>query len=144
MTTQKPAFMPAPRPASHVSPQDAQKLIEGTADLGFARQGGAAGGKGSIERDGNSSEQVSAHTLTPRKANNPEHERKAEVKNDASDRKTDNQILRLDVPLAVWRSLKLASVDRRVSVRYLVMEALEKAGYDVDLGNVAQDGRRDR
>ncbi|MFE1603271.1 hypothetical protein [Methylobacterium sp. ID0610] len=50
--------------------------------------------------------------------------------------------LRLEVPTALWLSLKMESAKREVSVKYLVIEALAKAGYDVDLSMIREDGRR--
>lgn len=51
--------------------------------------------------------------------------------------------LRLEVPKSLWRALKLASVDRGVSVKFLVIEALLAKGYsDLDLATVPEDGRR--
>jgi hypothetical protein len=54
------------------------------------------------------------------------------------------QPLRLDVPQDLWLDLKVTAAKRRVSVRWLVLEALERAGYDVALNDIPEDGRRVR
>lgn len=50
--------------------------------------------------------------------------------------------LRIPVTQAVWDELTLAAHKRRVTVRYLCLEALSKAGYGVDMSKVPADGRR--
>lgn len=140
MTTneKKPApFMPAPRPAPRVSAEAAKQLIEGTADLGFARAvTGADDSKTSqtptIKPVGTSAAIVSAPNAvatTPMASAKP-------------GRKRETPLLHMDVPHEVWRALKIQSIDRRVSIKYLVLEALQKAGYEIDLTTIPEDGRR--
>lgn len=52
--------------------------------------------------------------------------------------------VKLDVQDPLWTELRLAAARRRVSIRYLVHEALEMAGYPVDLSLIPEDGRRER
>ncbi|MGE7157534.1 hypothetical protein ACQKJ1_27955 [Methylorubrum rhodesianum] len=48
------------------------------------------------------------------------------------------------MPEAVWTELRQAALNRRVTVKYLVLEALAAKGYKVDLNAVPEDGRRNR
>jgi len=52
--------------------------------------------------------------------------------------------LRLEVPDLIWLALKMESAKRKVSVKYLVIEALAAKGYaeGLDLSLVPEDGRR--
>ena len=122
-------FMPAPRPQSRLNPDEAKRLSEATADLGFARPTSSdltaddpakkpAKGEGALTTDAPSSA--------------------------ASSPTGPAQTLRLDVPDETWAGLKLEALKRRVTVRYLVLEALSKSGYPVDLNNIPEDGRRIR
>ena len=46
------------------------------------------------------------------------------------------------MPDETWNALRHEALNRRVTVKYLVMEALAAKGYDVDLSKIAEDGRR--
>lgn len=50
--------------------------------------------------------------------------------------------VKLDVSDPLWTELRMAAARRRVSIRYLVHEALEAYGYTVDLSLIPEDGRR--
>ena len=50
--------------------------------------------------------------------------------------------LKFEVPDVVWTALRQEALNRRVTVKYLVMEALAAKGYSVDLSAVPEDGRR--
>lgn len=50
--------------------------------------------------------------------------------------------LKFEVPDEVWTALRQAALNRRVTVKYLVLEALAAKGYSVDLSAVPEDGRR--
>lgn len=52
------------------------------------------------------------------------------------------QTLRLDIPDEAWRALKITSVHRKVTVKFLILEALVRAGYPIDLDAIPEDGRR--
>ena len=52
--------------------------------------------------------------------------------------------LKFEVPDKVWTALRQEALNRRVTVKYLVLEALAARGYDVDLSAVPEDGRRIR
>jgi len=48
------------------------------------------------------------------------------------------------VPDEVWTALRQEALNRRVTVKYLVLEALAANSYSVDLSAVPEDGRRTR
>jgi hypothetical protein len=50
--------------------------------------------------------------------------------------------LKFEVPDLVWTALRQEALNRRVTVKYLVLEALAAKGYNVDLAAVPEDGRR--
>jgi hypothetical protein len=50
--------------------------------------------------------------------------------------------LKFEVPDEVWTALRQEALNRRVTVKYLVLEALAAKGYSVDLSAVPEDGRR--
>ena len=50
--------------------------------------------------------------------------------------------LKFEVPDPVWTALRQEALNRRVTVKYLVLEALAAKGYNVDLAAVPEDGRR--
>jgi hypothetical protein len=50
--------------------------------------------------------------------------------------------LKFEVPDEVWLALRQEALNRRVTVKYLVLEALAAKGYNVDLAAVPEDGRR--
>jgi hypothetical protein len=52
--------------------------------------------------------------------------------------------LKFEVPDEVWIALRQEALNRRVTVKYLVLEALAAKGYNVDLSTVPEDGRRIR
>lgn len=52
--------------------------------------------------------------------------------------------VKLDVQEPLWTELRVQAAMRRVSIRYLVHEALANYGYTVDLDDIPKDGRRER
>jgi hypothetical protein len=52
--------------------------------------------------------------------------------------------LKFEVPDEVWVALRQEALNRRVTVKYLVLEALAAKGYKVDISAVPEDGRRIR
>ena len=122
----KPAFQPAPRPRPRTSPEEAQQLAAATGDLGFTR------------------------ALT---APDPRHEAPAAEplattapipKTPIAPTPTKSATLKFEVPDEVWIALRQEALNRRVTVKYLVLEALAAKGYNVDLSTVPEDGRRIR
>lgn len=122
----KPAFQPAPRPRPRISPEDAQQLAVATSDLGFTRPSSAP-----ETRAEEPVQPAAEHSATPA-AQEPKTPI-APVKGTA---------LKFEVPDPVWTALRQEALNRRVTVKYLVLEALAAKGYNVDLAAVPEDGRR--
>ena len=120
----KPSFQPAPRPRPRTSPEDAQQLAVATGDLGFTRASNAPEAAEAVLAV--VPEPVSAIALAPKAP-------VALVKGVA---------LKFEVPDEVWVALRQEALNRRVTVKYLVMEALAAKGYSVDLSAIPEDGRR--
>ena len=120
----KPAFQPAPRPRPRTSPEEAQQLAAATGDLGFTRASTAP-----EARHGTPTvEPATTMAQSPRSPLAP----------------TKGTALKFEVPDEVWIALRQEALNRRVTVRYLVLEALAAKGYSVDLSTVPEDGRRIR
>ena len=158
MELKKPMFMPAPRPTSRTSPEDAKKLAEGSADLGFDRSSGGP------SRAALSDEVPEPAAIKPQAFTVPETTQTAPSQPTSAMAKAEKpskpgkttgerpsaepivgvfpQTLRVDVSDELWTALKMAGIQRRTSVKYLMLEALEKAGYPVDLDAIPEDGRR--
>ena len=117
-------FQPAPRPRPRTSPEEAQQLAAATGDLGFTRTSTApeAGG------DAPTVAPTAAIAQTPKSPIAP----------------TKGVALKFEVPDGVWVALRQEALNRRVTVKYLVLEALAAKGYKVDLSTVPEDGRRIR
>jgi hypothetical protein len=119
----KPAFQPAPSPRPRISPEDAHQLAEATGDLGFTRSSSARQAR---------TEEPAPESAPTAKAPQPPI---APVKGSA---------LKFEVPDEVWTALRQEALNRRVTVKYLVLEALAANSYSVDLSAVPEDGRRTR
>ena len=126
----KPTFQPAPRPRPRITPKDAQQLAAANSDLGFTRPSSApeAQAKGPMQPAG-PAEPTPSFTPTAQEPKAP----LAPVKGTA---------LKFEVPDTVWTALRQEALNRRVTVKYLVLEALAAKGYNVDLAAVPEDGRR--
>ena len=141
-STSKPAFMPSPRPRPRTSPEDARQLASATGDLGFTRASNAPESArpeqpatpNHADSQGPKAQEPKAplaplEILAPGTAPAPK----------APPRVSS---LKFEVPDAVWVALRQEALNRRVTVRYLVLEALAAKGYAVDLSTVPEDGRR--
>ena len=126
----KPTFQPAPRPRPRISPEDAQQLAAANGDLGFTRPSSApeARAKEPMQPAGPAKPKASS---TPT-AQEPK----------ASLAPLKGTALKFEVPDTVWTALRQEALNRRVTVKYLVLEALAAKGYNVDLAAVPEDGRR--
>lgn len=120
----KPTFMPSPRPRPRTSSEDAQQLAAATSDLGFTRASNAPEEPPVIP--------AASSTASPPTAQVPKYPI-APSKGTA---------LKFEVPDEVWTALRQEALNRRVTVKYLVLEALAAKGYSVDLSAVPEDGRR--
>ena len=127
----KLAFQPAPRPRALTSPEAAQQLAAATGDLGFTRPSTAP----AAEHEAGGPAPAGTATPAPEspKAQAPKAPLAPTVKGAA---------LKFEVPDEVWTALRQEALNRRVTVRYLVLEALAAKGYSVDLAAVPEDGRR--
>lgn len=138
MSTKPLTFQPAPRPQPRVSPEQSRELAEATRDLGFGRttstpeMGADAESRTPLEAEAagapRPSEKLARTVKRVEPAAEPSAERMASLK--------------VAMPDETWQALRHEALNRRVTVKYLVMEALAAKGYDVDLSKVAEDGRR--
>lgn len=138
MSTKPLTFQPAPRPQPRVSPEQTRELAEATRDLGFGRttstpeMGADAESRTPLEAEAagapRPSEKLARTVKRVEPAAEPSAERMASLK--------------VAMPDETWQALRHEALNRRVTVKYLVMEALAAKGYDVDLSKVAEDGRR--
>ena len=127
------AFQPAPRPQARLSAADAARLSEAAADLGFTRPVSVAEpaqGAAKAEAGRPARRAPAARAAAPPKPAAPEPNPGPMAS------------LKIEVPDKAWVSLKLEAVRRRVTVRFLILEALARQGYEIDLAEVPQDGRR--
>lgn len=126
----KPPFQPAPRPRPRISPEDAQLLAVATSDLGFTRPSSAP--EAQAEEPAAPVSPVEPASVVIPTAQEPKSPL-APIKGTA---------LKFEVPDPVWTALRQEALNRRVTVKYLVLEALAAKGYNVDLAAVPEDGRR--
>jgi hypothetical protein len=120
----KATFQPAPRPRPFTSPLEAEQLAAATGDLGFTRASTAP----------ETREQAPLREPPPAKVQAP----KSPIA------PSKGAALKFEVPDEVWTALRQEALNRRVTVKYLVLEALAAKGYNVDLSAVPEDGRRIR
>ncbi|KMO13310.1 hypothetical protein SQ03_22180 [Methylobacterium platani JCM 14648] len=52
--------------------------------------------------------------------------------------------LKFSIPEEVWTELRQRALDERVTVKFLVLRALARDGFAIDLDNLPEDGRRVR
>lgn len=139
--TEKPAtlaFQPAPRPTPRVSADQAAQLTDANADLGFTRASTPPAPPELPRPD-----IKFAPRPTP-KAAAPAMVRRSPARSPRpakSDEETGASVLKLAVPEALWKSLRIEAINRRVTVKYLVLEALAEKGH-LDLAQFPEDGRR--
>lgn len=155
------AFMPSPRPRPRTSPEDAQLLAAATGDLGFTRASNApeAAGKprpkpskaqepktplapldGAVAEDA-PAQDAPLQDTSPEEIPAKESPAKETPAKQAGPAPRASS-LKFEVPDQVWFALRQEALNRRVTVRYLVLEALAAKGYAVDLSAVPEDGRR--
>lgn len=117
----KPLFLPSPRPRPRISPDNAQQLAAATSDLGFTRASNAPN-----DTEKPVQEPQTAIVQGPKSPIAP----------------LKGAALKFEVPDEVWTALRQEALNRRVTVKYLVLEALAAKGYCVDLTAIPEDGRR--
>ena len=139
-------FQPAPRATPRVSQAQADQRSAETADLGFGRVTSSppTGESPSAAATAPTSPAVAPQPAAPvrlpspapkaRSTLPPARPKPAEIAGSAA--------LKFEVPGDLWTALKVEAAQRRVTVKFLVLEALSKQGYAVDLDAVPEDGRR--
>ena len=152
------SFKPAPRPQPRVTPEEARRLQEGTRDLGFGRPTAApteppadthAGAASEAETTGAGEARAPAVPAAPATAAQTSTPTRVRAASSSSAKpavasEARGPALKFDVPDALWTELRQEALNRRVTVRYLVLEALAAKGYRVDLEAIPEDGRRIR
>lgn len=137
----KSTFMPSPRPRPRTSPEDARELASATGDLGFTRASNAPEDAAATpKRPGAQGPRAQAAKAPLAPVEPPPPEVSAPA--GASRAAPRPSSLKFEVPDGVWVALRQEALNRRVTVRYLVLEALAAKGYAVDLSTVPEDGRR--
>ncbi len=145
------SFKPAPRPQPRITPEEARRLQEETRDLGFGRPTAAPSATPAEQpADAPTPTEARAPVDTRKPVDPPEPEAAAPAARakappaPASKPGPDARgpALKFDVPDALWTELRQEALNRRVTVRYLVLEALAAKGYQVDLDAIPEDGRR--
>jgi hypothetical protein len=129
----KPPFLPSPRPRPHTSQEDARQLAAATSDLGFTRASSAPQDSPAAARILDESRPAKATETGPARPTKARASAKRRVKAPA---------LKVEVPDPVWTALRQEALDRRVTVKYLILEALAAKGYAFDLSSIPKDGRR--
>lgn len=125
----KTVFQPAPRPKPRTSPEEARQLAEAAEDLGFTRPSTAP----EAERAAADIAPTPA-PMQPRP--NPPLPKRANAQKDPA--------LKFSIPEEVWTELRQRALDERVTVKFLVLRALARDGFAIDLDNLPEDGRRVR
>ncbi|GAF80960.1 unnamed protein product [marine sediment metagenome] len=157
--TARPIFQPAPRPQRINDAGTAEALRKATEDLGFNRTTSAPASAAEpalapVARvepalsapasapasASNPAPKVAAAAPAPRAAPKPKAVKPAPASN-FSERETSLKFV-IDDELST--ALKLDAVKRRVTVKFLVLEALAEKGYPIDLATLQEDGRRAR
>jgi len=129
----KPPFLPSPRPRPHTSPEDARQLAAATGDLGFTRASSAPQDSPAATRILDEPRPAEATETVPSRPTKARASAKRRVK---------APVLKVEVPDPVWKALRQEALDRRVTVKYLILEALAAKGYAFDLSSIPKDGRR--
>lgn len=149
----KPTFMPSPRPRPRTSPEDARQLASATGDLGFTRASNAPEDTAAKPKRPRAQDPKTPSALQGRasgdtvsRVKGPDKGLEAIAPEPAPHEPPRvpprGSSLKFEVPDQVWVSLRQEALNRRVTVRYLVLEALAAKGYGVDLSTVPEDGRR--
>lgn len=160
MSTKPPAlnFQPTPRPRPLNAPDTAEALKELTRDVGFGRptsappaQDLASASPINADKDHDSAALGSNPPRKPFKGAPPTSTASAgatKFKGPASRPQTEgarrSPSLRIEVDDQLWDALRLTAMRRRVTVKYLIYEALAAQGFEIDMSAVPEDGRRER
>jgi len=143
-TTKSLPFQPAPRPQPRVSPEQTRELAEATRDLGFGRTTTSPEVEPAAPAVAVATPSPAREPAKPAKARTPPRTAPTTTAPAPAAAHTPKRgpALKFDVPDEVWTALRREALNRRVTVKYLVLEALADKGYEVDLSTVPEDGRR--
>lgn len=158
--TPPPNFFPAPRPRPINEPGMTEALDNATRDLGFGRPtsspatdapafpGEPAPAPTSIAAVAAPAPRPSAPQPKTRPAASKPAAKPAPVVKVATMAPFDDDgrlpSLRVEITHELWDALRMRALQRRVTVKYLVYEALAAQGFDIDLNDIPEDGRRRR
>ena len=129
-----------------MSPEDTKRLQEATQDLGFGRPTSSPAAPPAVsvvERQTRAPDAVNASPASKAQPAKPRVSKPAnptQNPNEAPGFK--DAALKITVPDDLWNTLRMEAIKRRVTVKFLVLEALAAKGYDVDLDAIPEDGRR--
>lgn len=139
MTDKKPplALQPAPRPRLRLSADEILSVTTGAADLGFNRP--LAAGKASHREPDDDAPPAPIYRSAKGPVGGLGRQPPAPVMMVGG---LDEALLKLRIPAALSETLKHEAIRRRVTLRYLVLEALANAGYPVNMAAIPEDGRR--
>lgn len=147
--TARPLFQPAPRPRPLNDAAATEALKKVTEDVGFNRPTSAPAATAEPNLAPAAKPEIAAPAPAPKvlaAAPAPRAAPKAKAAKPVpasafADRETSLKFV-IDDELST--ALKLDAVRRRVTVKFLVLEALAEKGYPVDLATLPEDGRRAR
>ena len=147
--TSKPStpFQPAPRPRPLSDAAATEALQAATRELGFGRATSSASGAAAPAAPPEAPAAAPATTTlkprpsAPRASPKPASGAKTFANADKPKRSPS---LKFDIPDDLWDALRIAAVQRRVTLKYLVFEALANQGYNIDMSAIPEDGRRER
>lgn len=148
--TVRPQFQPAPRPRPLNDGATTQALREATRDLGFGRTSSDLSSK-APEPAPRPEPTILAppppppQDLAARPEPKPRVVKPAPVAPVAAAQAADrNTSIKFEIDEALATALKYEAVRRRVTVKYLILEALAAKDFPVDLASQPEDGRRIR
>lgn len=146
--TVRPMFQPAPRPRPINDGAATEALKEATRDLGFGR---TTSDLSSVEpspevpREPPVAASPAPRPVIARSEPKPKAAKPVRPVAMAVDAFDDRSVsLKFEIDDALSTALKFEAVRRRVTVKYLILEALAAKDFPVDLANLPQDGRRVR
>lgn len=147
MTSKSPpmAFQPAPRPRPLNTPDATAALQESARDLGFARPTSAppAVPSPALTDDASKADNSSA-PRAPEKPHPIPGETVTDKVSPATAPAGKRPSVRIELDDKLWDALRMEALKRRVTVKYLIYEALAAQGFEIDMASVPEDGRRAR
>jgi len=160
MTAKTPTlnFQPTPRPRPLNAPNTAAALKELTLDVGFGRptsaplpQEAPSSPAFKTEHDEkpiapaklNPASALEAPTSRSETSKQPT-KAKASATPSLPEGARRSPSLRIEVNDQLWDALRITAMKRRVTVKYIIYEALAAQGFEIDMAAIPEDGRRER